>query len=311
MSAALRDEHALAGCAACSMPTNGSLRFLLDLSQRFSARGFSARRFMLRMTRAEIGSFLGLTLETGQVACSRASEARPAQGDRRDIELLDMDALASLAHSANDALIAGPGNCRGEPAGPTTACRRARLPALCGPPVQLVARVGLAQERRFRHPARAATAARSSRSLSAEHTQVRFDFLQRRRDTRAGFIALVTTSVNSRRCRMGANAGCWRCDDWWRCTPITQRLQEAHGNRPDVGIVLDDQHRLVAGDRRQFCVMMGRDAAIFPSATGRNRLMVVSHAHFAVRRDVTGALFGKTITMLRPSPLPLPTALVV
>jgi CRP/FNR family transcriptional regulator len=38
--------------------------FLLSLTERLAARGFSASAVVLRMTREEIGSFLGLTLET-------------------------------------------------------------------------------------------------------------------------------------------------------------------------------------------------------------------------------------------------------
>src|SRR5690606_10083821 len=38
--------------------------FLMNLSQRFNARGFSPAEFNLRMTRDEIGSYLGLKLET-------------------------------------------------------------------------------------------------------------------------------------------------------------------------------------------------------------------------------------------------------
>ena len=38
--------------------------FLLDLSDRYRARGYSPYEFVLRMTRQEIGSYLGLTLET-------------------------------------------------------------------------------------------------------------------------------------------------------------------------------------------------------------------------------------------------------
>lgn len=38
--------------------------FLLDLSQRYAARGWSPREFHLRMGRADIASFLGLKLET-------------------------------------------------------------------------------------------------------------------------------------------------------------------------------------------------------------------------------------------------------
>lgn len=38
--------------------------FLLNLSRRFVVRGYSGSDFLLRMTRVEIGSYLGLTLET-------------------------------------------------------------------------------------------------------------------------------------------------------------------------------------------------------------------------------------------------------
>ena len=45
--------------------------FLLNMSQRFTARGFSPSEFHLRMTRDEIGSYLGLKLETVSRAFSR------------------------------------------------------------------------------------------------------------------------------------------------------------------------------------------------------------------------------------------------
>lgn len=38
--------------------------FLMDLSQRMLARGYSGTEFVLRMTRAELGDYLGLQLET-------------------------------------------------------------------------------------------------------------------------------------------------------------------------------------------------------------------------------------------------------
>jgi CRP/FNR family transcriptional regulator, anaerobic regulatory protein len=38
--------------------------FLLNLSRRFLRRGYSGSRFLLRMTRGEIGSYLGLKIET-------------------------------------------------------------------------------------------------------------------------------------------------------------------------------------------------------------------------------------------------------
>ena len=48
--------------------------FLLDLSQRFDARGRSASEFNLRMTREEIGSYLGLKLETVSRTFSKFQE---------------------------------------------------------------------------------------------------------------------------------------------------------------------------------------------------------------------------------------------
>lgn len=38
--------------------------FIMNLSNRYSARGFSAREFRLTMTRSDIGNYLGLTVET-------------------------------------------------------------------------------------------------------------------------------------------------------------------------------------------------------------------------------------------------------
>ena len=99
MSAALRDEHGWMAALGLLNADERVAAFLLDLSQRFAARGFSARRFMLRMTRAEIGSFLGLTLETVSRVFSRFQKLRLLNVTRRDIELLDMAALSHLAHS--------------------------------------------------------------------------------------------------------------------------------------------------------------------------------------------------------------------
>ena len=47
--------------------------FILNLSQRFEQRGYSRSEFVLRMTRAEIGSYLGLKLETVSRVLSRFS----------------------------------------------------------------------------------------------------------------------------------------------------------------------------------------------------------------------------------------------
>ena len=70
--------------------------FLIGLSQRFANLGYSAMRFRLRMTREEIGSYLGLTLETVSRLFSRFSGEGWIRIDRREIEILDFTALRGI-----------------------------------------------------------------------------------------------------------------------------------------------------------------------------------------------------------------------
>lgn len=69
--------------------------FLLNLSSRMQARGYSAREFHLRMSRAEIGSYLGLTLETVSRAFSALQAQRLLQVTKKHIQIADVDALAA------------------------------------------------------------------------------------------------------------------------------------------------------------------------------------------------------------------------
>ncbi|MBI4191262.1 MAG: fumarate/nitrate reduction transcriptional regulator Fnr [Betaproteobacteria bacterium] len=70
--------------------------FLLNLSQRFAARGYSATRFNLRMTREEIGSYLGLKLETISRAFSRFQTEGLITVQNKSIELKDPERLRAL-----------------------------------------------------------------------------------------------------------------------------------------------------------------------------------------------------------------------
>ncbi len=73
--------------------------FLLDLSQRYQARGFSSCEFVLRMTREEIGSYLGLKLETVSRQLARFQREGLIQVEGRLVKLLDLVALSRLADS--------------------------------------------------------------------------------------------------------------------------------------------------------------------------------------------------------------------
>ena len=70
--------------------------FLLDLSSRYQARGYSSTEFVLRMTREEIGSQLGLKLETVSRLFSRFHDEALIQVRGRIVTLLDRIALQQL-----------------------------------------------------------------------------------------------------------------------------------------------------------------------------------------------------------------------
>lgn len=70
--------------------------FLLNLSQRLSTRGFAANDFILRMSREEIGSFLGLKLETVSRTLSKFQQQGWLSVDHKHIQLIKADALKDL-----------------------------------------------------------------------------------------------------------------------------------------------------------------------------------------------------------------------
>ena len=70
--------------------------FLLDLAQRYQERGYSSVEFILRMTREEIGSYLGLQLETVSRLFSRFHEEGLIQVHGRVVKLLDRVALRTI-----------------------------------------------------------------------------------------------------------------------------------------------------------------------------------------------------------------------
>jgi CRP/FNR family transcriptional regulator, anaerobic regulatory protein len=71
--------------------------FLLELSSRFAAFGYSPSAFNLRMSRAEIGSYLGLTLESVSRLFSRMQDEGLIKVHLREVELLDEASLRTMA----------------------------------------------------------------------------------------------------------------------------------------------------------------------------------------------------------------------
>ena len=67
--------------------------FLLNLVQRLHARGFSRSELVLRMTREEIGSYLGLKLETVSRTFSKFAEDGMVEVRQRHLRIIDAVAL--------------------------------------------------------------------------------------------------------------------------------------------------------------------------------------------------------------------------
>jgi CRP/FNR family transcriptional regulator len=70
--------------------------FLLNLVQRLHARGFSQSELILRMTREEIGSYLGLKLETVSRTFSKFVEDGSVEVKQRHVRILDTEALRRI-----------------------------------------------------------------------------------------------------------------------------------------------------------------------------------------------------------------------
>jgi len=92
--------------------------FLLDLSQRYGRLGLSRSEFVLGMLRQDIGSYLGLTLETVSRLLSRMQRDGLLQVQGKAIALLDFPMLWRLAgttpendqHLALDPIVDREGN---------------------------------------------------------------------------------------------------------------------------------------------------------------------------------------------------------
>ena len=76
--------------------------FLLNLSQRLNARGYSPLEFHLRMTREEMGSYLGLKLETVSRAFSKFHTDGLIEVEQKFVRIIDIEGLKQVyAHHVN------------------------------------------------------------------------------------------------------------------------------------------------------------------------------------------------------------------
>jgi CRP/FNR family transcriptional regulator len=93
MSREIVREHSLMMLLGSMNAEERLAAFLLNLSQRLTARGYSPTEFHLRMSRAEIGSLLGMKLETVSRTFSAFQQQRLLEVDKRHIRIVDLDGL--------------------------------------------------------------------------------------------------------------------------------------------------------------------------------------------------------------------------
>jgi CRP/FNR family transcriptional regulator, anaerobic regulatory protein len=83
-------EHSLMMLLGSMSSEERLAAFLLNVSHRMQARGYSGSEFHLRMSRAEIGSYLGMTLETVSRTFSAFQQQQRLQVDKKHVRILDL-----------------------------------------------------------------------------------------------------------------------------------------------------------------------------------------------------------------------------
>ncbi|APE32444.1 Crp/Fnr family transcriptional regulator [Halomonas aestuarii] len=93
MSQVLERDQGMNCLLSCASAETRMASFLLDMSERFAARGYSPHGFQLAMSRADIGSFLGVALETVSRLLGRLQRQGLISVEGRTLVLRDIPAL--------------------------------------------------------------------------------------------------------------------------------------------------------------------------------------------------------------------------
>ena len=96
MSKEIVRESALMMLLAVMSARERVAAFLVNVSTRMQQRGYSAVLFNLRMTREEIGSYLGILLETVSRALSRFQKKGLVRAAGKQIEIVDIEGLRAV-----------------------------------------------------------------------------------------------------------------------------------------------------------------------------------------------------------------------
>lgn len=97
MSREIRDDQQMMLLLSKKTADERIATFLVNLSARFRARGFSANQFRLAMSRNEIGNYLGLAVETVSRVFTRFQQGNLIAAEGKEVHILDPIELCALA----------------------------------------------------------------------------------------------------------------------------------------------------------------------------------------------------------------------
>ncbi|WPP01428.1 fumarate/nitrate reduction transcriptional regulator Fnr [Pseudomonas sp. HR96] len=102
MSREIRDDQQMMLLLSKKTADERIASFLVNLSSRFRARGFSPLQFRLNMSRNDIGNFLGLAVETVSRVFTRLQETQLIAAVGKEVHILQPEALCTLAGGSLD-----------------------------------------------------------------------------------------------------------------------------------------------------------------------------------------------------------------
>ena len=97
MSREIRDDQQMMLLLSKKTADERIATFLVNLSARFRARGFSANQFRLAMSRNEVGNYLGLAVETVSRVFTRFQQNKLLEAEGKEVHILDPIELCALA----------------------------------------------------------------------------------------------------------------------------------------------------------------------------------------------------------------------
>lgn len=102
MSREIRDDQQMMLLLSKKTADERIATFLVNLSARFRARGFSPNQFRLAMSRSEIGTYLGLAVETVSRVFTRFQQNGLLESEGKEVRILDPIGLCALAGGSAD-----------------------------------------------------------------------------------------------------------------------------------------------------------------------------------------------------------------